>query len=194
MSRERAMRAGLILIVLAVQCAGIARAEPRVLWQMKFDESLIPEVHPLRSHHILRLPVVLEDPAGPPIADVGPVSLFAKDLLDTSAAGVGKVAHGRVTPGHLLRKPIMRPSRAEVKHEAFGLVKKMPQAYAGMMFCVGWLLLLTSVGLGYLGRRVEPYTEGDPATWHPEIQRPLAPILIDADELRTVGAYPDRRL
>jgi hypothetical protein len=88
----------------------------------------------------------------------------------------------------------MKPAPIKAKNEAFGLLKTVPQAYAGMMFCVGWLLLLVSVGLGYLGRRIEPYSEDDPATWNPDMPRPLAPLLIDADGLRTAGAYPDRRL
>ncbi|MBA3974522.1 MAG: hypothetical protein C0504_09930 [Candidatus Solibacter sp.] len=148
----------------------------------------------MRSHHILRLPVVLEDPGEPPRGADGPTASIARELLETGAAGVGRAVHGKITPRHLLPKPVLKPAGVVVKNEAFGLVKTMPQAYAGMMFGVGWLLLLVSVGLGYLGRRIDPYSADDPATWNPDIPRPLAPVLIKAGKLRTAGAYPDQRL
>ncbi|MBE0657002.1 MAG: hypothetical protein IH602_04885 [Bryobacteraceae bacterium] len=194
MSRNRAMRAGLTLLFIAVHSASVAQAETRVLWQMRFDVSLIPEVHPLRSHQILRLPVVLEEPAEAPASTLCPKAELARELLQTGEQGAGRAVHGRVTSRHLLRKEELKPPPVRVTNEVFGLVKTMPQAYAGIMFGVGWLLLLISVGLGYLGRRIEPYSADDPATWNADVSRPLAPLLIDADELHTAGAYPDRRL
>jgi hypothetical protein len=161
---------------------------------VNFDVSLIPEVHPLRSHHILRLPVVLEEPGEPIRANEDNCVAMARQLLGTGTAGVGGVVAGKVAPRHLLPKPVLKPPVVKVKNEAFGLVRQMPQAYAGTMFGLGWLLLLVSVGLGYLGRKIEPYSEDDPATWDEDLRRPLAPILIDADEIRAAGAYPDRRL
>jgi len=142
----------------------------------------------------MRLPVVLEEPAETPASAQCPTAEMARELLQTGEPGAGRAVHGRVTSRHLLRKEELKPPPVRVKNEAFGLVQSMPQAYAGMMFGVGWLLLLASVGLGYLGRRIEPYSEDDPATWNADVPRPMAPLLIDADELHTAGAYPDRRL
>lgn len=193
MRRKRAMRAALILIVLASQSATAVRAEPRVLWQMKFDVSLIPEVQPLLRQQILKAPIILEELAEAPRSAHGPNALMAGELVEAGSE-VRKTVLGKVTPWHLMRKPVLNPPPGRVKNEVFGLVKTMPQAYAGMMFGVGWLLLLVSAGLGYLGRKVDPYSSDDPATWNSDAPRPLAPLLIDADELRTAGAYPDRRL
>lgn len=194
MRRTGAMRAGAIAFTIAFLFAGAAQAEPRVLWRVNFDVSLIPELHPLRSYHILRLPVVLDEPGEPFEDKEGTSESMARGLVETGAGGIGGAVLGRVAPWHLLPKPVLKPPAVMVKNEVFGLVKTMPQAYAGTMFGVGWLLLLVSVGLGYLGRRIEPYSEDDPASWNEEIPRPLTPILIDADEMRAASAYPDRRL
>lgn len=194
MRRTWAMQAGIIPFTFFVLLAAPVQGEPRVLWHVNFDVSLIPEVRPLRSHHILQLPVVLEEPGEPFRAEGSAPATIARELLETGKTGVGRAVLGRVTPAHLLPKPVLKAPQLKAKNEAFGLVKKMPQAYAGMMFGVGWLLLLISVGLGYLGRKIEPYSEDDPASWNEDVRRPLAPLLIDADEMRAASAYPDRRL
>lgn len=194
MRRARAMRAGIFLLALAASSATVAQAEPRILLRMVFDVSLMPEVHPLLSQQILSVPTAFEEPSETSAATSDPAVSLARVLLETGAPDEDKRALAKVTSWHLLPKPMLKPAPIKVKDEAFGLVKTMPQAYAGMMFGVGWLLLLISVGLGYLGRRIEPYSADDPATWNPDVTRPLASILIDPDEMRAAPAYLDHRL
>lgn len=194
MSRVRAMQAGLFLIAFAAPCANVVQAEPRILWRMSFDVSLMPDEQPLLNQCILRAPAAFEEPSEAIADEPGSAVSIANLLLEADGSEQGRAVIGRVTRWNLLRKPMLKPPPFRVPNEAFKLVRNMPQAYAGMMFVVGWLLLLVSVGLGYLSRRIEPYSAADPATWNPEVPRAHAPILIDSNEMRVAAVCPDHRL
>lgn len=156
-----------------------ASGEPQVLLGVKFFGTLMPEVHPVLSDYLMRTPeVFLEAPV--PIARPELMcEVVASELRESGAGSIRTIAGGRVLASHVLCKQAKLQSKPPPKFEPFGLLKDMPASYAGLMFGVGWLLLLISVALGYLGREITPYTADDPATWNPEIERPLAAILFE---------------
>jgi len=158
---------------------GCACGEPQVLVGVKFFGTLMPEVHPVLSDHLMRTPVVFEEPPALAVRPAKACKSVAEDLLESSAGSIRSIAGDRITASDVMRKQVQPQKKPEPKLEPFGLVKTMPASYAGLMFGVGWLLLLISVALGYMGREITPYTADDPATWNPEIERPLAAILLE---------------
>ena len=175
----RAIRAGLFILVATSLSMGCAYAEPQVLVGVKFFGTLMPEVHPVLSDHLMRTPMVFAEPPAPAVRPMDIRKLVAADLLESGEGSIKLIAGDRITARDVMRKQAKLQKKPEPKFEPFGLVKTMPASYAGVMFGVGWLLLLISVALGYLGREITPYTADDPATWNPEIQRPLAAILLE---------------
>ena len=175
----RAIRAGSFIIVATTLSMGCACGEPQVLVGVKFFGTLMPEVHPVLSDHLMRTPVVFEEPPALAVRPAKACKSVAEDLLESSAGSIRSIAGDRITASDVMRKQVQPQKKPEPKLEPFGLVKTMPASYAGLMFGVGWLLLLISVALGYMGREITPYTADDPATWNPEIERPLAAILLE---------------
>jgi len=175
----RAIRAGSFIIVATSLSMGCACGEPQVLVGVKFFGTLMPDVHPVLSDHLMRTPVVFAEPPSLAVRPVDVCKSFAADLLESGEGSIKSVAGDRITARDVMRKQVKSQKKPEPKFEPFGLVKTMPASYAGVMFGMGWLLLLISVALGYLGREITPYTADDPATWNPEIERPLAAILLE---------------
>lgn len=172
---SRILRTGLLILAAAAPFLGVARGEPLILLKMNFFQDHIPSVHPVFDERKLTPPPVLELGAAAEIHTDGLDSMTAAWLAEGETAK----ARGAILAAGLFRQPraaIARKSRSA----PFGLLETMPASYAGVMFGIGWLLLLVSAALGYLGRQTTPYSAGDPATWDPEARRPLAAIVFEA--------------
>jgi hypothetical protein len=146
---------------------------------MNFFQTLMPEVHPVLNDLWQAQPLVFElDPVAK--HQPGTLSeLIAAELPDDKVDGVRAISQGRIRAADVLRKPPRFPGAAAPKSGPFGLLETMPASYAGVMFGIGWILLLISLALGYMGRHTTPYSANDPATWDPEVRRPLAAIVTD---------------
>ncbi len=175
----RAIRAGFFILIAISLFTGRACGEPQVLLGVKFFGTLMPEVHPVLSDHLMRTPAVFMEPPAPVARPVKMCEAVAAELRESGEGSIRSIAGDSISARHVLRTQAKFQNRPAPKFEPFGLVETMPASYAGLMFGLGWLLLLISVALGYLGREITPYTADDPATWNPEIERPLAAILLE---------------
>jgi hypothetical protein len=145
---------------------------------MNFFQTLMPEVHPVFNAELHAQPLLFElDPVAKP--QPGALDeLIAAVLPDGKVDGVRAISRGRIRASDVMRRT-RTPGAATPKFEPFGLLETMPASYAGVMFGIGWTLLLISLALGYMGRHTTPYSANDPATWDPEVRRPLAAIVSD---------------
>ncbi len=175
----RAIRAGLFILIAMSSFTGRACGEPQVLLGVKFFGTSMPEVHPVLSDYLMRTPAVFMEPPVRVARQAQTCETVAAELLESGAGSIRSITQDRISARDVLRKQAMPESRPAPKFEPFGLVETMPASYAGLMFGLGWMLLLISAALGYMGREITPYTADDPATWNPEIERPLAAILLE---------------
>lgn len=82
-------------------------------------------------------------------------------------------AHERAWAALADPPPPMRPRGSR----PFELVEQMPLSYAAAMACLGLGLVVTGLSLGYLTRRLSPYTVDLPADGSGHA-RPLPPFVI----------------
>lgn len=97
------------------------------------------------------------------------------ELEDSAAADRADVLSTRL---YLALAPPAETNKARPSaSRPFETVERMPAGYATLMFGTGFLLLVVSVALGYLGRFIAPYSAtGDEAAQggHP----PLPPLVV----------------
>lgn len=172
---SRILRAGLLILSAAAPFVGDARGEPLILYRMNFFQDHMPPIHPVFDERKLLPPPVLELGAAAEANPGGFDNQTAAWLVERGSA----TSREAILDAGLSRQPRAAVAR-KPRSAPFALLETMPASYAGAMFGIGWLLLLVSAALGYMGREKTPYSADDPATWDQKAQRPLASIVLEA--------------